>query len=327
MAAGPTVILRGPSQVPIDGLLDCRVAILGYGNQGRAHALNLRDSGIDVIVGARHHGAAEQDGFPVCAIAEATQAADLVIMALPDEVHGEVYRELVAPSLRNGTVLGFIHGFSVRFGYIEPPDSVGLVMVAPKGPGSLVRTRFVEGSGVPALMAIEREAPLSRAMALGWAAGIGAGRTGVIETTFGNEAETDLFGEQAIICGGLAALVRAAFETLVSAGYPSELAYIECCHEVKQVADILHERGMAGMMEAISNTAEHGAYEAMDRIDDDHLRSHLSAMLAEVQDGSFARRFVEEGRANLDERRGVLASHDLDTIGEGIRSLWRPPAD
>ena len=134
MAAGPTVILRGPSQVPIDGLLDCRVAILGYGNQGRAHALNLRDSGIDVIVGARHHGAAEQDGFPVCAIAEATQAADLVIMALPDEVHGEVYRELVAPSLRNGTVLGFIHGFSVRFGYIEPPDSVGLVMVAPKGP-------------------------------------------------------------------------------------------------------------------------------------------------------------------------------------------------
>ncbi len=224
-------------------------------------------------------------------------------------------------------MLGFIHGFSVRFGYIDPPDGVGLVMVAPKGPGSLVRSRFVEGSGVPALLAVERETTPSRAMALGWAAGIGAGRTGVIETTFGNEAETDLFGEQAIICGGLAALVRAAFETLVSAGYPPELAYIECCHEVKQVADILHERGMAGMMAAISNTAEHGAYEAMDRIDDDHLRSHLKTMLAEVQDGSFARRFVEEGRANLDERRGVLASHDLDTIGEGIRSLWRPPAD
>ena len=149
----------------------------------------------------------------------------------------------------------------------------------------------------------------------------------MIESTFADETETDLFGEQAIIVGGLAALVRAAYETLVNAGYPPELAYIECCHEVKQVADILHERGMAGMMAAISNTAEHGAYEAMDRIDDDHLRSHLKTMLAEVQDGSFARRFVEEGRANLDERRGVLASHDLDTIGEGIRSLWRPPAD
>lgn len=326
MAAPTLNVLRGPVEVPIDALRDRRVAILGYGNQGRAHALNLQDSGINVVVGS---GRDACDDFPTHDLATAASMGDLVILAVPDEIQGSVFADTVADALAPGATLGFISGFSVHFGHVQPPEGTGMVLVAPKGPGTAVRARFVEGSGVPALLAVHQEntAGTARDLALAWAAALGAGRSGVIETTFGDEAETDLFGEQAVIVGGLATLVRASYETLIEAGYPPHLAYIECCHEVKQVADILHERGMAGMMEAISTTAECGAYVAMDALDTPQLRTTLAGLLAAVRDGSFATYLSEHGSTRIEQCRVELATHDLEAVGEGIRSLMVPPAD
>jgi ketol-acid reductoisomerase len=311
--------------VPLDGLQDKSVSVIGYGNQGKVHAQNLRDSGISIKIGARNTAPAIADGFTATTIEKAS-IADLVIIALPDEVQGEVYLHHIEPHLKLGATVGFIHGFAVHFGQITPPEGVGVVMVAPKGPGITVRKRYVEGSGVPALLAIhqENETNTARDLALGWCAGIGSGRVGVLESTFAHETETDLFGEQAIIVGGLAALVNASYETLVDAGYPPQLAYIECCHEVKQVADILHDRGMADMMATISNTAEMGAYEAMELLDDEHLREHLRTLLKNIQNGAFAKRLVNH---EIQNKREELGNHEIEQIGKEIRSLMQSDDD
>ena len=324
MSANQLRVLRG-DEVPIEGLVGKRISIIGYGNQGRVHAQNLRDSTLDVTVYARNPEKAIQDGFEPSSIEEAS-GCDLVIVALPDEVQGEVFTRQIEPNLADGVVLGFIHGFSIHFGLIKPPDGIGIVMVAPKGPGVTVRAKFLAGSGVPALLAVEREneSNTARSIALGWAAGIGSGRVGVFESTFADETETDLFGEQAVIVGGLSALVKASFETLVEAGYPPQLAYIECCHEVKQVAEILQEKGMSGMMASISNTAEMGAYEAMDLFDDEHLRGHMRTLLEGIRDGSFAKRLVER---KIKSKQEELRHHEIDKVGKEIRSLMQPDTD
>jgi ketol-acid reductoisomerase len=324
MSANQLKILRG-DEVPIDGLKGKRISIIGYGNQGRVHAQNLRDSGLNVCVYARNPEKAIQDGFDPTPIEEAS-GCNLVIFALPDEVQGEFYKLHVEPNLGEGTVLGFIHGFSIHYGHIEPPVGTGIVMVAPKGPGVTVRAKFLDGSGVPALLAVQQEnaSRTARSIALGWAAGVGSARVGVFESTFADETETDLFGEQAVIVGGLAALVKASYETLVEAGYPPQLAYIECCHEVKQVADILQEKGMSDMMAAISNTAEMGAYEAMDLLDDEHLRTHLRTLLQAVRDGSFAKRLVDR---TIENKQEELRNHEIDQVGKEIRSLMQPDTD
>ena len=324
MSANELPIVRGDA-VPLDGLQGKRVSVIGYGNQGKVHAQNLRDSGITVTIGARNPASAIADEFAATSIEDASDV-DLVIIALPDEVQGEVFNNQIEPHLKSGATVGFIHGFAVHFGHITPPEGIGVVMVAPKGPGITVRSRFNEGSGVPALLAIhqENETKTARDIALGWAAGIGSGRVGVLESTFAHEAETDLFGEQAIIVGGLATLVKASYETLVDAGYPPQLAYIECCHEVKQVADILHDRGMADMMSAISNTAEMGAYEAMELLDDEHLREHLRTILKNVQNGVFAKRLVNH---EIQNKREELGNHEIEQIGKEIRSLMQSDDD
>ena len=324
MSANPLPILRG-IEVPINGLLGKRIAVIGYGNQGCVHAQNLRDSQLDVFVHARNPEFAIRDGFDPISIEEAA-GCDLAIIALPDEIQGKIYKKHIAPNLGDGTVLGFIHGFSLHYGHIVTPNGIGVVMVAPKGPGLTVRAEFLRGSGVPALLAVEREnqTNTARDIALGWAAGIGSGKAGVIESTFSDEAETDLFGEQAVIVGGLAAMVKASYEILVEAGYPPQLAYIECCHEVKQVADILQEKGMSEMMASISNTAEMGAYEAMDLLDDEHLRNHLRTLLQRVQDGSFAKRLVAGA---IKSKQDELTNHEIEQIGKGIRDLMKPDTD
>ena len=324
MSANQLRVLQG-DEVPIEGLVGKRISIIGYGNQGRVHAQNLRDSTLDVTVYARNPEKSIQDGFEPSSIEEAS-GCDLVIVALPDEVQGEVFTRQIEPNLADGVVLGFIHGFSIHFGLIKPPDGIGIVMIAPKGPGVTVRAKFLAGSGVPALLAVERENESNTAgsIALGWAAGIGSGRVGVFESTFADETETDLFGEQAVIVGGLSALVKVSFETLVEAGYPPQLAYIECCHEVKQVAEILQEKGMSGMMASISNTAEMGAYEAMDLLDDEHLRGHMRTLLEGIRDGSFAKRLVER---KIKSKQEELRHHEIDKVGKEIRSLMQPDTD
>jgi ketol-acid reductoisomerase len=312
-------------EVPLDGLTGKSVSVIGYGNQGKAHAQNLRDSGVDVIIGARNPEKARKDGFTVRSIAEAS-SSELVIIALPDEIQKKIYTKDIAPNLIQGATLGFIHGFSIHFGQIDPPTGIGVVMVAPKGPGITVRQKYLEGSGVLTLLAVEREnsTQTARKLALGWAAGIGSARIGVLESTFKDETETDLFGEQSIIVGGLTTLIKAAYETLIDSGYPPELAYIECCHEVKQVADIIHVHGIAEMMKAISNTAEMGAYEAMDLLDDEHLRNKLRTLLNNVQDGSFAKRLVQNEIRN---KREELSKHEIEKVGKEIRSVMHQDDD
>jgi ketol-acid reductoisomerase len=327
----PLKIIRGPQNAPLEPLQNRVVAVIGYGNQGRAHALNLRDSGIQVMVGSRSGGdgstRAKDAGFDVRPIEDAVAAADLAIIALPDEVQPEALRDQIVPHLRSGATLGFIHGFSVHYRLLPPmPPGVGVVMVAPKGPGNLLRTQYQIGQGLPCLLAVERESAGgdAKTLALAWANGIGCARAGIILTTFRDETETDLFGEQAVLCGGMTALIVAAFETLVQAGYPAELAYLECCHEVKQIADLVYERGIAGMMRAVSNTAEFGALQAGPMIVDDLMRERLHEMLKQVQDGSFARGLrqdYERGFPWFDSERANLADHPIEKAGETVRSL------
>jgi ketol-acid reductoisomerase len=321
--------VRRHEEVPLSGLKDRTVALLGYGNQGRAHALNLRDSGIEIRVGVREGvGAlkARQDGFDTMTIEEATKGADLVIIALPDETQPDLFESQIRPNLQPGASIGFLHGFAIHHEMLTVPEGIGIVMIAPKGPGVTLRDRFVEGGGIPCLLSVHTDSARGDAeqLALGWAAGLGCGRAAVLDTTFANETETDLFGEQVILCGGLNALVVAAYETLVNAGYPPELAYIECCHEVKQVADLIQERGLAGMRAAISNTAEFGAYEAMKVMDDDGLRTHFSTMLENIRNGTFAARMVEDhrgGGTSMNRARMDNASHPIEETGRFVRSL------
>lgn len=326
-----------PSLVSTDSLRDRTIAVLGYGNQGHAHALNLRESGLRVVIGARpesHAGQRARDaGFTTFPHAEAAARGDLVIFALPDEVQRDLYERELVDRLREGATIGFIHGFAIRFGGLVPRDDLGVVLVAPKGPGTLLRDNFARGLGLPALLAVEQESSHGDAetLAFAWAAGIGAGRAGILRTTFADETETDLFGEQTVLCGGLTWLILAAFETLVEAGYPEELAYIECCHEVKQVADLIYANGPAAMMKAISNTAEFGAYHAGPRIVNDAARSTLRTLLEEIRNGDFARAFmadVQDGSPRLLRAREHLRAHSIESAGARSRDLmpWLGPA-
>lgn len=288
------------------------VAIIGYGNQGRAHALNLRDSGVRVVVGQRPGRSFDQaraDGFAPVPVRDAAAGADWFILTLPDETAADVYAADLAPSMRRSVTLGFVHGFNIRFGFIQPPAEADVIMVAPKGPGALVRSLYEQGKGVPALFAVHQDASgQARQRALAWAAAIGATRAGVVETTFAIETETDLFGEQAVLCGGLTALAQAGFETLVEAGYPPEFAYLECVHELKQIADLLYHHGLSGMRRRISNTAEYGDVTRGPRVIDDHVRARMREILTEVRDGRFAREWLAEARAGAPTLGEVLSA-------------------
>ncbi|MDZ4756030.1 MAG: ketol-acid reductoisomerase [Phycisphaerae bacterium] len=323
-------VLRGDADAPRTPLEGRRVALLGFGNQGRAHALNLRDSGINVLIGGRPNGngcrEADGLGFRTADLDGAAAEADLLIVSLPDEVHAEVYGRHIAPHLRQGATVGFLHGFSIRYQQVRPRDDLGVVLVAPKGPGTTLRERFVLGQGIPGLVAVAHESPAgdARALALAWASGIGCARAGILETTFADETETDLFGEQAVLCGGLSGLIVAAYEALVAAGYPPELAYIECCHEAKQVADLVYSRGLAGMRAAISNTAEFGAFEAAERIAGPGLRAEFDRILAEIRSGGFAKRLVDDhanGDGWLNAQRQLSRQHPIEDTGARVRAL------
>lgn len=315
-------------QANVEELRGKKVAVIGYGNQGRAHALNLRDSGVDVLIGQRHGPSAERaasDGFDWRPVAEVVRAADLLILSLPDESASLVYQNEIAPHLKAGQTLGFVHGFNIRYGYIVAPGDVDVVMVAPKGPGSLLRSIFKEGRGLPALMAVHQDASgRAKRTALAWAAGIGSARSGIIETTFAAETETDLFGEQVVLCGGVSALTKAAFETLVEAGYEPEFAYLECVHELKQVVDLLYARGLSGMRDAISNTAEFGDVTRGPRLITQQVRHAMKRILDEIQDGTFAREWIDEHRSG-GKRFAELHAADENTLyersGEAVRAL------
>jgi ketol-acid reductoisomerase len=310
-------------------LLDGKtVAIIGFGSQGHAHALNLRDSGVSVIVGLREDSqsvaAAREAGFEVVPVAEAAARGDIVMLLVPDEKHHDVYNADVAGGLEAGNMLMFGHGFSIHYGEVEPPADVDVALAAPKGPGHLVRRQYTEGSGVPGLIAIHQDATgNARALAAAYAKGIGCTRGGVIETTFKDETETDLFGEQAVLCGGASALVQAGFETLVDAGYDPQMAYFECLHELKLIVDLMYEKGLAGMRYSISNTAEYGDYTRGPVVVDDATRERMKQILADIQSGEFAREWIAENRAgqeNFRRMRDEQARSQLETTGKELRS-------
>jgi ketol-acid reductoisomerase len=310
------------------GLLSGKVAIIGYGSQGHAHALNLHDSGVQVEVGLRPGGAswaeAESAGLTVRPVAEAVAGAQLVSLLLPDQVQPQVYDEHVAGALEPGAAVLFAHGFNVLYGRVRPAEGHDVVMVAPKGPGHVVRRLFTEGYGTPALIAVDQDASgRARDLALAYAVGIGAGRAGILETTFKEETETDLFGEQAVLCGGTAELVRAGFETLVEAGYQPEIAYYECLHELKLIVDLMWEGGLSHMRWSISDTAEFGDYTRGKRVIDDHVRESMRSILADVQSGAFAREWIgdmENGEARLHAMRAEAANERIEVVGKELRS-------
>ncbi len=305
------------------------VAIIGYGSQGHAHALNLKDSGVSVVVGLRPDSSsverARGQGLEVLDIADAASRGDIVMVLLPDEKHGEVWREQIADGVAPGNLLLFGHGFSIHYGEIEPPPEVGVALVAPKGPGHLVRRQFVEGSGVPCLMAVHQDATVTaRDLVLAYAKGIGGTRGGVIETTFKDETETDLFGEQAVLCGGVSELVRAGYETLVDAGYDPKLAYFECLHELKLIVDLMYEKGISGMRYSISNTAEYGDMTRGKRIIGAPTRAAMKEILAEIQSGAFAREWIAENRAGQESfkrMRAEQANHQIEREGKELRAM------
>jgi len=311
-------------------LLDGKtVAIIGYGSQGHAHALNLKDSGVDVVVGLREGSSsadkAREHGLEIAPIADAASRADVVMMLVPDELHRQVWDEEVRDGIAPGNVLMFGHGFSVHFGEVEPPAEVDVAMVAPKGPGHLVRRQFVEGTGVPCLLAVHQDATgNARDIALAYAKGIGGTRAGVIETSFKDETETDLFGEQAVLCGGVTELVRAGYETLVEAGYDPKLAYFECLHELKLIVDLMYEKGITGMRYSISNTAEYGDLTRGKRVIGEPTREAMKQLLGEIQNGDFAREWIAENRAgqeNFKRMREEQADHQVEREGKELRSM------
>jgi ketol-acid reductoisomerase len=318
-------------------LLDGKtVAIIGYGSQGHAHALNLKDSGVKVVVGLRADSAsvakARQEGLEVLPVVEAASRGDVVMILLPDELHRQVYEQEIRDGIAEGNTIVFGHGFSIHYEEIEPPAGVDVSMVAPKGPGHLVRRQFTEGSGVPGLIAVAQDASgNARALALAYAKGIGCTRGGVIETTFKDETETDLFGEQAVLCGGASELVQAGFETLVDAGYDPEMAYFECLHELKLIADLMYEKGLAGMRFSISNTAEYGDYTRGKRVITEETRASMRQILKEIQDGDFAREWIAENRAGQESfkrMRAEQADTQIEHVGGELRSHmdWIKPA-
>ena len=306
-----------------------KVAVLGYGSQGHAHALNLKESGIDVRVGLRDGSSsrakAEEAGLKVLSNAEAAAEADVIVMLLPDTEIAAVYQADVAPNLDPGDALFFAHGFNVRFGYVNAPEGIDVALVAPKGPGHLVRRTYTEGGGVPCLIAVAQDATGgARDLALAYADAIGGTRAGVIETTFEEETETDLFGEQVVLCGGLTALVQAGFETLTEAGYQPEMAYFECLHELKLIVDLMYEEGIAGMRYSISTTAEYGDVSRGPRIITPEVKAEMRVILDEIISGKFAEEFVGEvrgGGANFDALRKRGAEHQIETVGKELRAM------
>ncbi|RMH56638.1 MAG: ketol-acid reductoisomerase [Candidatus Hydrogenedentota bacterium] len=306
------------------------VAVLGYGSQGHAHALNLRDSGVDVIVaqrkGSENYRRAVKDGFKPVSVAEASERADVIMVLLPDEVQAAVYREDILPHLSPGKTLGFGHGFNIRFGLIDPPKGVNVFLMAPKAPGHLVRRTFADGKGVPMLVAVERDpSRTTLRLALSYAKAIGGTRAGVIKTTFAEETETDLFGEQVVLCGGITALIKSSFDTLVEAGYQPEVAYFECCHEMKLIVDMINEGGLQWMRYSISDTAEYGDYTRGPRIITDRTRREMKKILRDVQSGKFAKEWVREAtvnkKRNFHKMRKAAEKELIERVGAKLRKM------
>jgi ketol-acid reductoisomerase len=306
-----------------------KVAVLGYGSQGHAQAQNLKDSGVEVIVGLRVDSqrlkTAQEDGFQVCSIKEAVQKADVVQILLPDETQAQVYKDEIEPFLSEGMALVFSHGFNINFGQIVPPKNVDVFMVAPKGPGHLVRRVYLEGIGVPALIAVEQNyTGKAKDLALAYAKGIGATRAGVIETTFQEETETDLFGEQVVLCGGLTELIRSGFDTLVNAGYQPEVAYFECLHEMKLIVDLIYEGGISWMRYSISDTAQYGDIISGKRIITDETKEEMKRILANIQNGEFAREWILENKSNRPVFKTLTKkeeNHQIEIVGKKLRSM------
>ncbi len=318
------------SDCDINVLKGKTVAIIGYGSQGHAHALNLRDSGVKVIIGLREGGKswhkAEKAGFKVYSVAEATKLADIVMLLINDEVQSKVYKESIEKNLKNGAALAFAHGFNIHFKQIVPPENIDVFMIAPKGPGHTVRSEYQEGKGVPCLVAVEQNATgKALGIALAYAAGIGGARAGVLETTFKCETETDLFGEQAVLCGGVTALMKAGFETLVEAGYDPKNAYFECIHEMKLIVDLIYKGGFSLMRYSVSDTAEFGDYETGKRIITDETKKEMKKVLDEIRDGTFASKWIAEnnnGRAHFNAKRSLEKEHKLEEVGKEIRAMY-----
>ncbi|VAX17626.1 Ketol-acid reductoisomerase (NADP(+)) [hydrothermal vent metagenome] len=313
----------------LDVLKDKKIAVLGFGSQGHAHSLNLKDSGMNVCVGLRKESKswqkAEELGLKVMEIPDAAAWADVVMVLLPDQDQKKVYDEQISPNLQDGDTLAFAHGFNIHYKQIIPPSTINVMMIAPKSPGHLVRRTFKEGNGVPCLIAIENDhSGSTKELALAWAKGIGGTKAGVIETTFKNETETDLFGEQAVLCGGSAELIKAGFEVLTEAGYPEELAYFECMHEMKLIVDLYYEGGLSRMNYSVSDTAEYGGYVVGPTVINEESKNAMRAALKRVQDGSFAKEFVEEvngEKANMNRLRKENAEHPIEKIGAKLRGM------
>ncbi|KPG69328.1 ketol-acid reductoisomerase [Enterococcus sp. RIT-PI-f] len=311
-----------------DNLGDKKIAIIGYGSQGHAHAQNLRDTGHEVFIGIREGksaDAAKNDGFAVYPVSEAVQQADVVMILAPDEIQGDLYKNEIEPNLSAGNALAFAHGFNIHFDVITPPKDVDVFLVAPKGPGHLVRRTFTEGFAVPALFAVYQDATgQAQDTALSYAKGIGATRVGVLETTFKEETETDLFGEQAVLCGGLTSMIEAGFETLVEAGYQPELAYFEVCHEMKLIVDLIYEGGFKKMRHSISNTAEYGDYVSGARVITDQAKANMKAVLTDIQNGQFAKGFIADNQNGFPEfhkMREENGNHQIEKVGSELRKM------
>lgn len=306
------------------------IAVIGYGSQGHAQAQNLRDSGLNVVIGLRQGRSWEQaanDGFEVLTVEDAAKRADVVQILMPDEIQAKVYKEQIEPNLKKGAALMFSHGFNIHFGQIVPSEDMDVLMVAPKSPGHLVRRTYVEGFGVPALIAVEQDASgTAKEIGLAYAKGIGSTRAGVLETTFREETETDLFGEQAVLCGGVSHLVKAGFETLVEAGYQPEVAYFECLHELKLIVDLMYEGGLARMRYSISDTAEYGDYVTGPRIVNDETKAEMKRVLEDIQRGKFARDFILENQSNrafFTATRRKEAEHPIEEVGSKLREMMQ----
>jgi ketol-acid reductoisomerase len=319
------------NDAPLDALKGKKVAVIGYGSQGHAHSQNLRESGIEVAVaeleGTDNYKLAVEHGFSPGDIKTAMAGAALIIVTLPDEIQAKVYQDRIAPNLQAGQTLGFCHGFNIHFKYIVPPKDTNVVMIAPKGPGHLVRSEFVKGGGVPCLVAVEQDSTGdARQLALAWANGIGGARAGIIETTYKEETETDLFGEQCVLCGGLTSLIKAGFETLVEAGYQPEIAYFECLHEVKLIVDLMYQGGMSYMRYSISNTAEYGDLTRGQRIINEQTKAEMKQILSEITSGNFAKEWVNEYKSGL-KKFNELYEKDhncqLENVGRELRKMMK----
>lgn len=316
---------------PIDGLKGKKVCVIGYGSQGHAHSQNLRDSGIEVAVAelkdTDNYKLAVEHGFQPTTIAKAMTGAALIIITLPDEIQAKVYESDIKPNLKSGQTMGFCHGFNIHFGYIVPPAGVNVVMIAPKGPGHLVRSEFEKGGGVPCLIAVHTNADgNAKKIALAWANGIGGARAGIIETTFKEETETDLFGEQVVLCGGLSALIKAGFETLVEAGYQPEIAYFECMHEVKLIVDLMYQGGLSYMRYSISNTAEYGDLTRGPRIITAETKKEMKKILSEITSGQFAKEWVNEYKTGLKNFTALYEkdhASQLEEVGRKLRKMMK----